>query len=101
MVKTDPRFEIPYPSRMALVLFMLKGGNELNTAYYKKINASGKIFLTKDVNNDEVYLRMSVNAEDTNEDDIKFTWEVLVDLADQVLSEHTNNVDKVKTMIEE
>lgn len=42
-VKSDPRFEVPTPRYLGMVVFRLKGENELTEKLLKKINSSGKL----------------------------------------------------------
>ena len=43
MVKSDGRFEIPAARHLGMVVFRLKGPNDLTEALLKKINTSGKL----------------------------------------------------------
>lgn len=43
MVKSDNRFEIPAARHLGMVVFRLKGPNDLTEALLKKINTSGKL----------------------------------------------------------
>ena len=43
MVKSDDRFEIPAARHLGMVVFRLKGPNDLTEALLKKINTSGKL----------------------------------------------------------
>lgn len=43
MIKSDDRFEIPAARHLGMVVFRLKGPNELTEALLKKINTSGKL----------------------------------------------------------
>lgn len=43
MIKADDRFEIPAARHLGMVVFRLKGPNDLTEALLKKINTSGKL----------------------------------------------------------
>jgi histidine decarboxylase len=43
MVKSDARFEIPAARHLGMVVFRLKGPNDLTEMLLKKINTSGKL----------------------------------------------------------
>ena len=43
MVKSDARFEIPATRHLGMVVFRLKGPNDLTEMLLKKINTSGKL----------------------------------------------------------
>lgn len=43
MIKMDDRFEIPAARHLGMVVFRLKGPNDLTEALLKKINTSGKL----------------------------------------------------------
>lgn len=43
MVRDDDRFEIPAARHLAMVVFRLKGSNDLTETLLKMINSSGKL----------------------------------------------------------
>ena len=43
MVKSDARFEVPAARHLGMVVFRLKGPNDLTEILLKKINTSGKL----------------------------------------------------------
>lgn len=42
-VKSDPRFEIPVQRHLGMVVFRLKGENQLTEKLLKKVNSTGKL----------------------------------------------------------
>lgn len=45
-ISEDPKFEIIYQPRFALLTFRLRGSNELNKKFVDRLNSSGKLLLT-------------------------------------------------------
>ena len=44
LVSTDDRFEVPVERHMGMVVFRLKGENEMTEKLLKKLNGSGNVF---------------------------------------------------------
>ncbi|XP_070532509.1 aromatic-L-amino-acid decarboxylase-like [Ptychodera flava] len=88
LVKTDPRFEIVTEVIMGLVCFRVKGSNEINERLLKKTNESGKIHIVPSKLRDTYILRFAVCAASTTSKDVQYAWEVIQNLASEVLMEN-------------
>lgn len=66
---------------------MLQGSNELNENLLKRINGNGKIHLVPSKIRDTYFLRMAVCSRYTESEDIKFSWDEVQSLANDVLAE--------------
>ncbi|CAG0882284.1 unnamed protein product [Darwinula stevensoni] len=80
----DPRFSVPFPPAMGLVCFRLEGSNERSKMLLNLIRESGKIFLVPGGVKETFFLRFSICARTTTEEDVDFAWREIQSLADQV-----------------
>ncbi|XP_055327314.1 aromatic-L-amino-acid decarboxylase-like [Paramacrobiotus metropolitanus] len=87
LLASDHRFELAVPVRMGLTCFRLKGPNELNEKLLRRINESGKIYLTPSKLRDKFIIRCCVCASRTTSNDIEYSWTVIKEFADQILEE--------------
>lgn len=85
MVKTDDRFEILGKSEMGLVCFRLKGANYYTQLLLRAINLSGKLHMVPALIRDDYVIRFAICAENANEDDINFAWNVIKEIAHDVI----------------
>ncbi|CAH1960282.1 unnamed protein product [Acanthoscelides obtectus] len=96
LVRTDDRFEITEEVLMGLVCFRLKGTNELNEAYIKRINGRGLIHLVPSKIRDTFFLRLAICSRFTEKADIDVSWKEIKDTADEILNNnHCNNHNHV------
>ena len=90
-VEADHRFELLAPADLALVCFRLNDGrdepelNELNGRLLKRINASGRAFLSHTTLRDKFTLRLVVGQRTTEERHVRQAWDVITDAAREVL----------------
>ncbi|GAU96952.1 hypothetical protein RvY_08316 [Ramazzottius varieornatus] len=94
LLKDDNRFEIVVPVRMGLVCLRLKGSNELSEKLLKRINESGKIYVTPSKLREKYIIRFCVCATRTNSEDIKYSWKVISDFAKEILEENKHDAKK-------
>ncbi|OQV23588.1 Aromatic-L-amino-acid decarboxylase [Hypsibius exemplaris] len=94
LMAKDERFEIAVPVRMGLVCLRLKGPNELSEKLLRRINDSGKIYVTPSKLRETFVIRFCVCASRTNSEDILYSWNVIKEYADEILAESTTNQDK-------
>lgn len=87
LVLSDDRFEITEEVLMGLVCFRLKGNNELNEAFLKRINGRGVIHLVPSKIRDTYFLRLAICSRYTEESDIDISWKEVKQSADEVLAE--------------
>ncbi|XP_057325685.1 aromatic-L-amino-acid decarboxylase [Microplitis mediator] len=88
-VLSDPRFEIIGEVILGLVCFRLKGSNELNESFLKRINGAGNIHLVPSKCCDVFFLRLAVCSRFSESKDIEFSWHEIKRIADQLLEEQS------------
>ena len=86
LVKNDKRFEIPAERHLGLVVFRLKGENELTEQLLKAINSGGLIHCVPASIKGKYIIRFTVTASSTNTDDINRDWKIIQTTAGQILS---------------
>jgi histidine decarboxylase len=86
LVKNDKRFELPAERHLGLVVFRLKGENELTEQLLKEINSSGLIHCVPASIKGKYIIRFTVTSSSTNSDDINRDWKIIQTIAGQILS---------------
>ena len=77
LVEADGEFEVSAPVPLSLVCFRLKSSDEVNRQLLAEINASGKVFLSQTLLNGKFVLRFAIGNHQTNETDIRESWQVI------------------------
>jgi len=85
LVRLDERFEICNIVRMGLVCFRLKGHNDLNQKLLSNINGSGKLHMVPSSVHGRYVIRFCVCAQDAQDSDIDYAWDVITDFAAELL----------------
>jgi aromatic-L-amino-acid decarboxylase len=80
-IREDPRFELAAPVPLNLVCFRHRGGDAVNEDLLKRLNASGKIYLTHTKLGGRYTLRLSVGQARTEERHVRAAWELIQKLA--------------------
>jgi histidine decarboxylase len=86
LVRNDRRFELPAERHLGLVVFRLKGENELTEQLLKEVNSSGLIHCVPALIKGKYIIRFTVTATSTNADDINRDWKIIQTTAGQILS---------------
>jgi aromatic-L-amino-acid decarboxylase len=76
-VREDARFELAAPVPFNLVCFRHRGGDAANEELLKKLNASGKLYLTHTKLGSRYTLRMSIGQTHTEERHVRAAWEMI------------------------
>jgi aromatic-L-amino-acid decarboxylase len=76
-IQEDPRFELAAPVPLNLVTFRHRGGDEVNEGILKKLNASGKLYLTHTKLDSRYTLRMSIGQTWTEARHVRAAWELI------------------------
>jgi aromatic-L-amino-acid decarboxylase len=76
-VQDDSRFELAAPVPLNLVCFRHRGGDAVNEALVKNLNASGKLYLTHTKLDSRYTLRMSIGQTSTEECHVRAAWEMI------------------------
>ena len=80
-VQKDSRFEIMSPSDLNLICFRLKGDDSANEELLKRLNASGKLFISHTKLNARFTLRFCVGQTYTEEHHVRSAWELIQSVA--------------------
>jgi aromatic-L-amino-acid decarboxylase len=83
-VHDDARFEIMAPADLNLICFRLKGDDAANEELLKRLNASGKVFLSHTKLNGRFTLRFCVAQTYTEERHVRSAWQLIQSLATEI-----------------
>ncbi|CAL8131502.1 unnamed protein product [Orchesella dallaii] len=86
MVAADSRFEISAKRHLGLVVFRLRGDNELTETLLKRLNASGKIHCVPASLKGRYVIRFTITSPQTTVEDICTDWAVVKETARAVLA---------------
>ncbi|KAK8385970.1 hypothetical protein O3P69_010605 [Scylla paramamosain] len=100
-VKSDPRFEIPYARHLGMVVFRLKGENELTEKLLKKINSTGKLHCVPACLKGKYVIRFTVTSTYTTVDDLSRDWAIIRAVASEVLSKTPAEEHKAKVFLKD
>ncbi|KAG8194083.1 hypothetical protein JTE90_003028 [Oedothorax gibbosus] len=92
LVKQDDRFEIPAKRHLGLVVFRIKGENELTENLLKKINSSGKLHCVPSSLQDKYVIRFTITSPRTTYADIKADWSFIQTMCSQMLNDTTTTM---------
>jgi len=84
LVEESDQFELAAPVPLSLVCFRLRADNAANERLLAEINASGKAFLSHTVLNGRFILRFAIGNFQTTEQDIRETWNLIVETAERI-----------------
>ena len=76
-VKDDPRFEVMAPAALNLICFRLKGSDQLNEELMRRLNKSGKLYLSHTRLNDKFTLRFCVGQTKTALQHVEQAWNAI------------------------
>ncbi|XP_078572464.1 aromatic-L-amino-acid decarboxylase-like isoform X3 [Branchiostoma floridae x Branchiostoma japonicum] len=94
LVRSDERFEVTAKVVLGLVCFRLKGSNDVNELLLKKINDGKKIYLVPSQMRGAYFLRFAVCAATTASQDVSYAWEIISQLAGDVLQGENSGNNK-------
>ena len=77
LVGADGDFEIVAPAPLSLVCFRHRSSDEVNRQLLSDINATGKAFLSHTVLKGKYVLRFAIGNHQTNEGDIRASWQFI------------------------
>ncbi|XP_064116167.1 histidine decarboxylase-like [Macrobrachium nipponense] len=86
-VRSDPRFEIPAARHLGLVVFRLKGENELTEKLLKKMNSEGKVHCVPASLKGKYVIRFCVTSQYTTVEDLTRDWSIIRTTASEILSQ--------------
>lgn len=76
-VADDARFELVVPRSLNLVCFRLRGGDEANQALLKRLNDSGRLFMSHTVIRGRYTLRFCVGQTCTTREHVAAAWQLI------------------------
>ncbi|XP_037791795.1 histidine decarboxylase-like [Penaeus monodon] len=100
-VKSDPRFEVPTPRYLGMVVFRLKGENELTEKLLKKINSSGKLHCVPASLKGKYVIRFTVTSTYTTVEDLSRDWAIIRATASEVLSKTPAEEHKTRVFLKD
>jgi aromatic-L-amino-acid decarboxylase len=77
LIEADADFEIAAPVLLSLVCFRHRSSDEVNRQLLADINAGGKLFLSHTVLEGKYVLRFAIGNHQTNEQDIRESWQLI------------------------
>lgn len=80
-VRADERFEVVAPHPFSLVCFRLKASDEVNEELLRRLNASGKIYLTHTRVRGRYVLRLAVGSPYTGARHVEAAWRLVWEAA--------------------
>lgn len=93
LVKGDERFEVMAKRHLGLVVFRLKGENEITEQLLKQLNKDGKIHLVPARIKSNYIIRFTVTSYYTSEEDIRRDWNIIRTTAEQILMQNIHKPD--------
>ncbi len=87
LIEADDDFELSAPVPLSLVCFRHRSDNASNERLLAHINATGKAFLSHTVLHGKFVLRFAIGNFQTNEQDVRETWDLIRLTARQVAVE--------------
>src|SRR5437764_1471080 len=84
LIDAHEKFERVAPVPLSVVCFRYKGSDDDNKAIIEKVNATGRVFLSGTVLNQQFVLRLAIGNMATKWEDVQETWELLQKAADSV-----------------
>jgi aromatic-L-amino-acid decarboxylase len=85
-VRADDRFEVVTPHPFSLVCFRLRGGDPPNAELLRRVNDSGRVYLTHTRVRGDLVLRLAVGSPYTRDHHVAAAWDLIRDTATDVLA---------------
>jgi aromatic-L-amino-acid/L-tryptophan decarboxylase len=89
LVAADDRFEIVAPHPFSLVCFRLRGTDASNEELMRRLNESGRLYLTHTRVRDRFTLRLAIGSPRTTPEHVARAWRLIQTTADAVLASAT------------
>ncbi|STQ90996.1 pyridoxal phosphate-dependent decarboxylase family protein [Iodobacter fluviatilis] len=84
-LRQEPHFEVLAQRHFNLLCFRLKASDEINMELLRRINASGKVFMTHTKINHQLALRMVIGQTEVNERHVWEAWQLIKNLAKDLM----------------
>ncbi|XP_026471978.1 histidine decarboxylase-like [Ctenocephalides felis] len=87
LIKSDPDFEIPAARHLGMVVFRLKGENELTEKLLKRMNSRGNVHCVPASLKGRYVIRFTITSQRTTIQDVLEDWAEVRRVADEILKE--------------
>jgi aromatic-L-amino-acid/L-tryptophan decarboxylase len=87
-VRADSRFELMAPASLNLICFRLKGTDQMNEELLRRLNRSGKLYLSHTRLNGRYTIRFCVAQTRTELQHLRRAWDAIHEEADALLAAH-------------
>ncbi|XP_048262347.1 histidine decarboxylase isoform X2 [Bombus terrestris] len=91
LVLADARFEIPATRHLGLVVFRLRGENNLTERLLKKMNSRGRVHCVPAALHGKYVIRFTVTSTNTTNEDILRDWAEIRNTANEILGDTTTS----------
>lgn len=91
MIENNDKFELFVPPNLGLACFRHKSSNEFNEKLLAAINEDRRIHLVGAKVKETFILRLAICSLLTESNDIKFAYDVIVEIAEKLQKEQRNN----------
>ncbi|CAC5419651.1 hdc [Mytilus coruscus] len=95
LVRNDSRFEVAAKRILGMVVFRLKGENELTEILLKRLNRSGKVHMVPASLRGKYVIRFTVTSQYTEDCDIERDWKIISATATKVLHDDESTDEDV------
>ncbi|XP_076081670.1 aromatic-L-amino-acid decarboxylase-like isoform X1 [Mytilus galloprovincialis] len=95
LVRNDSRFEVAAKRILGMVVFRLKGENELTELLLKRLNRSGKVHMVPALLRGKYVIRFTVTSQYTEDCDIERDWKIISATATKVLHDDESTDEEV------
>ncbi|XP_050585393.1 histidine decarboxylase isoform X2 [Bombus affinis] len=96
LVLADARFEIPATRHLGLVVFRLRGENNLTERLLKKMNSRGRVHCVPAALHGKYVIRFTVTSTNTTNEDILRDWAEIRNTANEILGDTTTSPVRAK-----
>ncbi|XP_033360055.1 histidine decarboxylase isoform X1 [Bombus vosnesenskii] len=101
LVLADARFEIPATRHLGLVVFRLRGENNLTERLLKKMNSRGRVHCVPAALHGKYVIRFTVTSTNTTNEDILRDWAEIRNTANEILGDTTTSPVRAKVPLAE
>lgn len=101
LVLADTRFEIPATRHLGLVVFRLRGENNLTERLLKKMNSRGRVHCVPAALHGKYVIRFTVTSTNTTNEDILRDWAEIRNTANEILGDTTTSPVRAKVPLAE
>ncbi|KZC08499.1 Histidine decarboxylase [Dufourea novaeangliae] len=101
LVLADARFEIPAARHLGLVVFRLRGENNLTERLLKKMNTRGRVHCVPAALHGKYVIRFTVTSTNTTNEDILRDWAEIRNTANEILGDTSSSPVRARVPLAE